>query len=48
MLGKYGILIRDYLKEHKPEVYEELEKSGELENHLQELDTEASDHRIRC
>lgn len=47
MLGKFGILRRDYLKENKPEVYAELEKSGELDKHLQEINDEATERKFR-
>lgn len=47
MLGKFGILRRDYLKENKPEVYAELEKSGELDKHLQEINDEAVERKFR-
>ena len=38
-LGKYGILRREYLKEHRPVTYETMLLSGELFMHLAEVDS---------
>ena len=38
-LGKYGILRREYLKEHRPVVYETMLLSGKLFEHLAEVDS---------
>ncbi len=37
-LGKYGKMRRAYLKEHRPILYNQLVLSGELFNHLYEVD----------
>ena len=38
-LGKYGILRREYLKEHRPVIYETMLLSGKLFEHLAEVDS---------
>ena len=38
-LGKYGILRREYLKEHRPVTYETMLLSGKLFAHLAEVDS---------
>ena len=40
-LGKYGLMYKKYLKEHKPVRYDSLLLSGELMKHLQEIDAQA-------
>lgn len=40
-LGKYGRLRRDYLREHRQEVYTELVLAGGLNSHLLEIDEQA-------
>ncbi len=40
-LGKYGMMRRAYLKEHRPILYNQLVLSGELFNHLYEVDETA-------
>lgn len=38
-LGKYGILRREHLKEHRPVTYETMLLTGELFTHLAEIDS---------
>lgn len=40
--GKYGILRLNYLKDNKPELYSQLLISGELANHLSDINARAS------
>ncbi len=40
-LGKYGRMRRTYLKEHRPILYSQLILSGELFQHLREIDRTA-------
>ena len=41
--GKYGMLRRSYLKEHKKGLYSLLLTQGKLTEHLNQIDREASD-----
>ena len=46
-IGKYGLLRRSYLKEHKRGWYSSLLLTGKLDAHLAEIDrscNESSDH----
>ena len=40
-LGKYGIMRRQYLEQHRPGLYTRLLLSGKLMEHLQEIETTA-------
>jgi len=42
-VGKYGLLRKAYLKNHKKIVYTNLLTSGELHEHLVEIDREANE-----
>ena len=37
--GKYGVLRREYLKEHRPIIYQTMLLTGELFTHLAEVDS---------
>ena len=39
--GKYGMLIKNYLKEHKPWWYQSMIFSGKLNTHLNEVNRQA-------
>lgn len=39
-IGKYGMLRRDFLKEHRPALYSTMLLSGTLMKHLAEVDAE--------
>ena len=41
VIGKYGMLRRTYLKEHKKNLYQSLLMSGKLDSHLQEIERTA-------
>lgn len=41
-IGKYGILRKQYLKEHKPGRFSVLVMKGELDQHLADVDEQAS------
>lgn len=41
--GKYGILRKDYLKEHKSGYYQYLILTGKLTEHLNQIDKEAGE-----
>ena len=40
-LGKYGMMRRQYLEQHRPGLYTRLLLSGKLMEHLQEIETTA-------
>ena len=40
-IGKYGLLHRDYIKEHNPWFYARLQGKGELNDYLEEIDMRA-------
>lgn len=40
-IGKYGLLHREYLKEHRPVLYNNLVLSGKLHRYLKDLDGQA-------
>ena len=42
-LGKYGLLRRQYLKEHRPGLFNRLTLSGKLYAHLLEVEDAAND-----
>ena len=42
-IGKYGRMYRDHLKEHRPKEYEELKRSGRLNQHLAEINQQVED-----
>ena len=46
-VGKYGLLRKTYLKNHRPALYQELLFSGELTNYLADIDEAATDMFIR-
>ena len=41
--GKYGMLRKSYLREHRKGVYQSMLLSGKLEEHLTELDSAATE-----
>ena len=41
-IGKYGMLRRDYLKEHRKGLYLELVLAGKLNEHLHQIDEECN------
>lgn len=48
-LGKYGMLRKTYLKQHRPMVYDRLLLVGQLDTHLREIDkiaTEQVNHMV--
>jgi len=47
VIGKYGYMRLDFLKEHKPELYEQLRQHGELHAHLIAVDQEAREYSRR-
>lgn len=42
-LGKYGMLRKTYLKQHRPVVYDRLLLAGQLDAHLRKIDKIATD-----
>ena len=42
-LGKYGMLRKTYLKQHRPMMYDRLLLVGKLDAHLQEIDALATE-----
>ena len=40
-IGKYGLLRKSYLKEHKPDWYQSMLLTGKLDRHLAEIDRDA-------
>ena len=46
-VGKYGLLRKTYLKNHRPARYQELLFSGKLNDHLADIDEAAADRFIR-
>lgn len=42
-LGKFGLMRKKYLKEHRPATYQRLLLGGTLEEHLREIDHQASE-----
>ena len=42
-LGKYGLMHKKYLKEHRPATYNRLLLSGKLTAHLTEIDRQATE-----
>ena len=47
-IGKYGMLRMDYLKNHRPILYNQLLLSGELIPHLVSIDTACNDFMERA
>ena len=43
-IGKYGRMRKRYLKEHRPVLYTNLLLSGELFQHLEEIDKTCEEH----
>ena len=41
-IGKYGLLHRDYIKQHKTGIYTTLLTEGKLNAHLHEIDVQAN------
>ena len=41
-IGKYGLMRRSYLKEHRPVLYAELIRTGKLHEHLMEVNEYSS------
>ena len=46
-LGKYGMMRRQYLEQHRPGLYTRLLLSGKLMEHLQEIETTAQNRLER-
>ena len=46
-VGKYGLLRKTYLKNHRPAYYQELLFNGKLNDHLADIDEAATDRFIR-
>ena len=42
-IGKYGMLRHRYLREHKKAILSGMQLSGELNNHLEQIDREATE-----
>lgn len=42
-IGKYGLIRRDYLKNHRPGLYTGLLMEGELAKHLEEIERECAE-----
>lgn len=42
-IGKYGLLHRDYIKQHKRGIYTTLLTEGKLKAHLHEIDVQANE-----
>ena len=42
-MGKYGMLHKTYLKEHRPMLYDRLLLAGKLDGHLMDIDRRASE-----
>lgn len=47
MLGKYGIIYKNYLKEYKKAMYNNLKSKGKLEEHCYERECELKELRVR-
>lgn len=46
-LGKYGMLRKTYLKQHRPMMYDRLLLAGKLDTHPGEIDTLATEQVLR-
>ena len=46
-VGKYGLLRKTYLKNHRPAQYQELIFNGKLTDHLADIDEAATDRFFR-
>ena len=46
-VGKYGLLRKTYLKNHRPALYQSLLIDGKLNDHLADVDEAATDRFIR-
>ena len=46
-VGKYGLLRKTYLKNHRPALYQSLLFDGKLTDHLADIDEAATDRFIR-
>ena len=46
-LGPYGQLHREQLQQSRPEMYRELQRSGQLAKYLQDLDRSAEEMKAR-
>ena len=46
-VGKYGLLRKTYLKNHRPAAYQELLLNGKLNDHLADIDEAATERFIR-
>ena len=40
-IGKYGLLRKSFLKEHKPDLYQSMLLTGKLDGHLADIDRDA-------
>ena len=40
-IGKYGLLRKSFLKEHKPDLYQSMLLTGKLDVHLADIDRDA-------
>lgn len=47
MLGKYGIIYKNYLKEYKKAMYNNLKSKGKLEEHCYQRELELKELRER-
>ena len=47
MLGKYGIIYKNYLKEYKKAMYNNLKRKGKLEEHCYQRELELKELRER-
>ena len=47
MLGKYGIIYKNYLKEYKKSMYNNLKSRGKLEEHCYERESELKELRVK-
>ena len=46
-VGKYGLMRKTYLKEHRPVLYAELVRTGRLQDHLREVNETCSQQMER-
>lgn len=47
MLGKYGTIYENYVKEYKKAMYNNLKSKGKLEEHCYERESELKELRVR-
>ncbi len=46
-IGKYGLLRKSYLKEHKPDCYQSMLLTGKLDTHLADIEEAANERMER-